>query len=84
MIDKIKNIKNVYKQKIIYTTIDDHTIEINQGSQLRNRNLFKVIRRLMKIGLPVDELIDYNNYSYLQLTFAPDDEEPNLIITHKK
>lgn len=81
MIDKILN---VYKQKINYTIIDEHTIEINQGSQLRNRNLFKIIRKLMKIGLPVDELIDYKNYSYLQLTFAPENEEPNLIIKHKK
>lgn len=80
----IDTIKNAYKQKINYTTIDEHTIKINQGSQLRNRNLFKIIKRLMKVGLPVDEIIDYNNYSYLQITFAPENEVPNLIIKHKK
>ena len=57
-------------------------VDINQGSQTRNHNLFIIIKRLMKLGYPVEELINEYNYSWVHIAFAK--ENPQLKIKHKK
>lgn len=57
-------------------------VDINQGSSRRNHNLFLVIKRLMKLGLQVEELIDEYNYSWIHIAFAK--ENPSLEVIHTK
>lgn len=57
-------------------------VDINQGSQTRNHNLFIIVKRLMKLGYPVEELINEYNYSWVHIAFAK--ENPQLKIKHKK
>lgn len=57
-------------------------VDINQGTSRRNHNLFLVIKRLMKLGLQVEELIDEYNYSWIHIAFAK--ENPSLEVIHTK
>lgn len=57
-------------------------VDINQGTPQRNHNLFIILKRLMKLGLMVEELIDEYNYSWVHIAFAK--ENPSLEIIHTK
>ena len=59
-------------------------VDINQGSRTRNHNLFKLVRNMMKIGLPVQQLIDEYDYSWIHIGFAPIGQEPRLQVLHIK
>lgn len=59
-------------------------VDINQGSKTRNHNLFKLVRNMMKIGLPVQQLIDEYDYSWIHIGFAPIGQEPRLQVLHIK
>lgn len=55
-------------------------VDINQGTRTRNKNLFELIRSLMKVGLLVDQLINEHNYSWIHIGFKQDN--PRLEILH--
>ena len=57
-------------------------VDINQGSPRRNHNLFLIIKRMMKVGLPVGQLIDEKKYSWIHVSFEPNN--PRLQVLHLK
>ena len=57
-------------------------VDINQGSKTKNRNLFELVRRMIKVGLPVDQLIDEQNFNWIHIGFAR--ENPRLQVLHLK
>lgn len=77
-------LKNTYTQPIKFKFLDEHTIEINQGTQRKNYRLFKIIRCMLSIGLQVDYLIEGDSYSYIKIIFAQEGKTPNLIVKHLK
>lgn len=46
--------------------------DINQGSKIRNKNLFRLVKQMMKAGLPIDQLINEYNYSWVHIGVAKD------------
>lgn len=71
----INGAKNSYHKKGL-------AVDINQGSKTKNRNLFELVRRMIKVGLPVDQLINEKNYSWVHIGFAK--ENPRLQVLHLK
>lgn len=59
-------------------------VDIQQGGKIRNKNLFALVRKMMKFGLPVDELIDEYNFSWVHISFTPKGQIPKLQIKHIK
>lgn len=57
-------------------------VDIQQGSKTRNHNFFLLVRRLMKLGLPIDQLINEKNYSWVHIGFKQ--ENPRLQVLHLK
>ena len=57
-------------------------VDINQGTRTRNHNLFLIIKRLMKVGLQVDQLINEKDYSWIHVGFSQD--SPRGEIKHLK
>ena len=57
-------------------------VDINQGSKTRNKNLFLLVKRMMKLGLPVDQVINEKDYSWVHIGFAR--ENPRLQVLHLK
>lgn len=51
-------------------------VDVNQGSKTRNKHLFDLIRNLMKFGLPIDQLINEYDYSWIHIGFKSKGEEP--------
>ena len=61
---------------------DGLAVDINQGSKQRNHNLFKIIRKMIRLGLPVDQLIDEKEYSWIHVSFKQDN--PREQVKHLK
>ena len=57
-------------------------VDIQQGSKQRNHNFFKLVRSLMKLGLPIDQLINEKNYSWVHIGFKQ--ENPRFQVLHLK
>lgn len=62
--------------------MDGLAVDINQGSKTRNHNLFLIIKRMMKVGLQVHQLIDENNFNWIHIGFKQDN--PRGEIKHLK
>lgn len=43
--------------------------DINQGTRVKNKHLFELIKSLMKVGLLVDQLINEKDYSWIHISF---------------
>lgn len=57
-------------------------VDINQGSRTKNHNLFLIVKRMMKVGLKVHQLIDEKDYSWIHIGFKQDN--PRGEIKHLK
>ena len=82
--EQLEFIKNSYKQPFSFQYVNDLTIQINLGSYTRNHNFFILMRKMIKVGLPIEELIEENDYSQIYLVFAPPDNQPSFLIKHIK
>ncbi len=57
-------------------------VDLNFGSQINNYNFFTLVKQLMNKGLPVDELIDEYNLSWVHISFTPKGGKPKLNIKY--
>ena len=57
-------------------------VDINQGSRTKNHNLFLIVKRMMKVGLKVHQLIDEQNFNWIHIGFKQDN--PRGEIKHLK
>lgn len=57
-------------------------VDINQGSRTKNHNLFLIVKRMMKVGLKVHQLIDEKNFNWIHIGFKQDN--PRGEIKHLK
>lgn len=57
-------------------------VDINQGSRTKNHNLFLIVKRMMKVGLKVHQLIDEQNFKWIHIGFKQDN--PRGEIKHLK
>ena len=57
-------------------------VDINQGSRTKNHNLFLIVKRMMKVGLQVHQLIDEQGYNWIHIGFKQDN--PRGEIKHLK
>ena len=62
--------------------MDGLAVDINQGSRTKNHNLFLIVKRMMKVGLQVHQLIDEQNFSWIHIGFKQDN--PRREIKHLK
>ena len=57
-------------------------VDINQGSRTKNHNLFLIVKRMMKVGLKVHQLIDEKNFNWIHIGFKQNN--PRGEIKHLK
>lgn len=57
-------------------------VDIQQGTRQRNKNLFLLIKRMMQIGLPVEELINEKDYTWIHIAFAKENPSFEVLKTY--
>lgn len=53
-------------------------VDINQGTRTKNNNLFNLLRRMINIGLPIEELGNEYNYSWIHVAFERDNPKGEI------